>query len=210
MCNVALAFQVPHRSRARGLHSFHALQNALVERLKGIKLTHDMLTAKQNEMATSGQRGQHVDISKQRASLDRIVYPYMEWLEVGESLREAEQVAAMCVQETTPDTVLEHQAMVEIEALNRRLLVLEDTILGALVPEDENDDRNVMLEVRQGTGGDEACLWAKELLSAYIKYIDSLGWKCSVISDSPGPSGGMRFEERQSLKRRDTNFCELL
>ncbi len=169
----------------------------------GIKMTHDMLTSKLNEMAASGQRGQHADISKQRSSLDRIVYPYMEWLEVSGSLREVEQVAAICAQESTTDAVLERQAKAEIDVLSKRLLVLEESILGALVPQDENDEKNVMLEVRQGTGGNEACLWAKELLSAYIKYCDSLGWRCSVISDSPGPSGGTRHSNMHYMHTRN-------
>lgn len=80
----------------------------------------------------------------------------------------------------------------DLRDISTKQKVLEDKIIVLLLPRDPNDDRNVMLEIRAGTGGDEASIFAGDLVSIYRKYCESEGWKVSQISETEGEMGGYK------------------
>ena len=80
----------------------------------------------------------------------------------------------------------------EQRELEFRLEVLAKSITLMLLPKDPNDDRDVMLEVRAGTGGDEASIFAGDLVNIYKKYADTCGWKISTVEETRGTDGGYK------------------
>lgn len=76
--------------------------------------------------------------------------------------------------------------------LEEKLLALEEELTLLLLPKDPNDDRDVMLEIRAGTGGDEASIFAGDLVNIYRKYADEKGWKVSTIDETKGTDGGYK------------------
>ena len=90
------------------------------------------------------------------------------------------------------DADLREMAREEIPSLKETVEAAEKAVLFALLPPDPTDDRNVLLEVRAGTGGDEAALFAGDLFRMYSRYCESRGWKVAVMNDNPGEAGGYK------------------
>jgi peptide chain release factor 1 len=80
----------------------------------------------------------------------------------------------------------------EVSELEEKLEYLENRLKVLLIPRDPNDDKNIMLEIRAGTGGDEASIWAGDLLRMYSRYSDVQGWKVKLVSESSGEMGGYK------------------
>jgi peptide chain release factor 1 len=83
-------------------------------------------------------------------------------------------------------------AAMEVSELEEKLEYLESRLKVLLLPRDPNDDKNIMLEIRAGTGGDEASIWAGDLLRMYSRYADVQGWKVKLVSESLGEMGGFK------------------
>ncbi|MFM6079312.1 MAG: peptide chain release factor 1, partial [Dolichospermum sp.] len=90
------------------------------------------------------------------------------------------------------DPELHEMAALEVSELEEKLEYLEGRLKVLLLPRDPNDDKNIMLEIRAGTGGDEASIWAGDLLRMYSRYADTQGWKVKLVSESLGEMGGFK------------------
>ncbi|MFM8007811.1 MAG: PCRF domain-containing protein, partial [Dolichospermum sp.] len=90
------------------------------------------------------------------------------------------------------DPELHEMAALEVSELEEKLEYLESRLKVLLLPRDPNDDKNIMLEIRAGTGGDEASIWAGDLMRMYSRYADNQGWKVKLVSESPGEMGGFK------------------
>src|SRR5690606_37685256 len=90
------------------------------------------------------------------------------------------------------DPELRELAEDEVAAANARLAELDDTLMALLVPRDARDDGGIYLEVRAGTGGDEAAIFAGDLLRMYTRYAERQGWRVDIESANPGEHGGFR------------------
>jgi peptide chain release factor 1 len=105
--------------------------------------------------------------------------------------REAEQHVAEA-QEMLSDSEMKGYAESELKAGRERLVALEDELQKRLLPKDPNDERNIFLEIRAGTGGDESALFAGDLFRMYSRYAERQRWQVEVISESPGEVGGYK------------------
>jgi len=105
--------------------------------------------------------------------------------------REREQALAQA-RELLADPEMAEMAREEIAALEAELPQLEEELQKLLLPKDADDVRNTFLEIRAGTGGDEAALFAGDLLRMYTRYAERQGWRCEVVSESPGEVGGFK------------------
>jgi peptide chain release factor 1 len=105
--------------------------------------------------------------------------------------REAAEAAALA-KDGTVDPMLRELAAAEIPALERRREALGEAILTAMIPPEAADSRNTVMEIRAGTGGEEAALFAAELARMYQKYADAQGWKVQPMSSSPSERGGFK------------------
>ncbi len=103
--------------------------------------------------------------------------------------READLAGAL---EMAGDPEMADMAREEIAAIETELPVLEDDLQRLLIPRDPDDVRNVFLEIRAGTGGDESALFAGDLLRMYTRYAERQGWRCELVSESPGEVGGYK------------------
>jgi peptide chain release factor 1 len=105
------------------------------------------------------------------------------------------------------DPELGELAKEELKTLEAQVPLLEETIKKLLIPKDPNDDRNIILEMRAGTGGDEAAIFVGDLFNAYMRYADLKGWKVELMSSSPSDAGG--YKEIIALIKGDQVYSRL-
>jgi peptide chain release factor 1 len=129
---------------------------------------------------------QYVKLSKEYAELEPVVRPIQVWRKAAAELKSAEELLA------SGDRELASMAEAEIGELKPRIAAMEQDIRILLLPRDSADERNVIVEVRAGTGGDEAALFAGDLVRMYQRYADLRGWTFALIEESPGEAGGFK------------------
>jgi peptide chain release factor 1 len=117
-----------------------------------------------------------------------VVNTYDDWKTTRNGLVGAKQV----LKEATSDRELQEMAQIEVGELEEKLEQLETHLKVLLLPRDPNDDKNIMLEIRAGTGGDEASIWAGDLLRMYTRYAQDQGWQVKLLSESLAEMGGFK------------------
>jgi peptide chain release factor 1 len=127
------------------------------------------------------------ELSKEHAELSDIIARFREYKEVAASVKEAKDILEDASQKELHDLAREDLKEGEAKAES-----LEKEIRRMLIPKDPNDDRNVILEIRAGTGGDEAALFAADLLKMYLKFAEKHGWKAEVVDASETDLGGFK------------------
>jgi peptide chain release factor 1 len=120
------------------------------------------------------------------AHLEPLIQSWQEWLTTRESMNQAQQMLS------DADRDLRDMAEEELQEATLRLESLEKTIQLLLLPKDPNDNRNIFLEIRAGTGGDEAAIFAGDLFRMYQKYAEDRGWSLEILNQNPGEHGGFR------------------
>ncbi len=158
----------------------------LFEKLDRIESRYDEMTGELSAGAvTDTDRFQK--LAKSHSDLGIIVTKYREWKDIQHALEGAKQLYA----EST-DSEMKQMAHDEQRELETRLAPVERELKLLLIPKDPNDEKNVIVEIRAGTGGDEASLFAAELFRMYSRYAESQGWKVEVLDSSPSSIGGMK------------------
>ncbi|MGI9463559.1 MAG: peptide chain release factor 1 [Aestuariivirgaceae bacterium] len=152
-----------------------------------IALMLERFTAIEQEMATGPDSDTYVSLSKEYAELESVVKVVKE-LQSG--LEEQTSLAEMI--EAGEDDELTVMAKTELEELNERIETLETELKLLLLPKDAADERNVILEVRAGTGGDEAALFAGDLFRMYQRYAATKGWRVEIMSEHEAGVGGYK------------------
>ena len=147
------------------------------------------------------QPGQMKAVAKELGRLRPVVEAGVRYRAV---VTELEDARAMLEEE---DPELAELARGEVGALELECASLEEHLTELLMPRDPNDDKNALLEIRAGTGGDEAALFAGDLFRMYSRYADSLGWKIEPLSSSESSAGG--FKEVIALITGDAVFSKL-
>ena len=133
------------------------------------------------------------NLAKERSGLESVVTSYREHQRVCQELTEAEEMA------TGNDPDMAALGQEEIPGLRQRLGVVEQQLITALLPRDPYDDKNVIVEIRAGTGGTEASLFAADLYRMYMRYAQRMNWKLDLINISDSEIGGLKeaiFEVR--------------
>src|SRR5215203_74947 len=145
-------------------------------------------TMVEHELASALSPENYVKLSREFAELGPVVATIKAYRETADEIADLESLLA------DPQTDAEMRALAASEksALEARLLGLEENIRLALLPKDAMDERNVILEIRAGTGGDEASLFAGDLFRMYERYAAKQGWKVEVVSASEGSMGGYK------------------
>ena len=126
------------------------------------------------------------ELAKEKSELDSVVVKANEYKDLLQKIDEAHAL------QTSEDEELRQLALLDLEELTPRTEQLEKDLKGLLIPKDIRDDRNVIVEIRAGTGGDEAALFASDLFRLYSYYADHRGWKVEVISQSEIGIGGFK------------------
>src|SRR5260221_2246151 len=123
-------------------------------------------------------------LSREHAELEPVVELFNRYRDTEQDVAEAQELLA--------DPEMKSYAEGEIKAGRDRLAALESELQKLLLPKDPNDERNIFLEIRAGTGGDESALFAGDLFRMYSRYAERQGWQVEVISESPGDAGGYK------------------
>jgi peptide chain release factor 1 len=155
---------------------------SLKEKLSSIKSRHEELAALMSSGSVSGE--QFSKLSMEYADLDPVVAAINEL--------EAAQEEMDSLKELLSDPEMKDMAQEDLRALNERVPDLEHKIKLALIPKDEADAKNAILEIRAGTGGDEAALFAADLFAMYRGYCVQMGWKIEVMEASESDLGGYK------------------
>jgi peptide chain release factor 1 len=123
-------------------------------------------------------------LTREHAEIAPVVALFAAWRKAGENLQSAQAMLA--------DAEMKDLAEEEIRACREEMARLEDELQRALLPRDPNDERNLFLEIRAGTGGDESALFAGDLFRMYARYAERQHWKVEVISQNPSDLGGYK------------------
>ena len=124
---------------------------------------------------------------KELSALEKIVVIYRDFKKKKKDLEDNKHIL-----QTENDEEMREMVKEEIRELEPQITILEEKLKLALIPKDPNDDKNIILEIRAGAGGDEASLFADELFRAYVHYASTLGWKVEMNSYSEGNVGGAK------------------
>ncbi|HSL45294.1 MAG TPA: peptide chain release factor 1 [Anaerolineales bacterium] len=157
----------------------------MLEKLKGIEERYEQLGNELLDIGNDYQRA--ADINKERVDLEPIVEKAREYRQAVKSLEEARFIL-----ESERDPELLALADADIADLTPRIESLEHEIKGLLVPKDPRDEKNVIVEIRAGTGGDEAAIFAADLFRMYSRYADRQRWKSEILSENAIGVGGYK------------------
>ncbi|MCL4401646.1 MAG: peptide chain release factor 1 [Acidobacteria bacterium] len=156
------------------------------DKLDQIEQRFDDLTRQFADPTLTGDGDQYRKAAKARSELEEIVGKYREWKKAAAELRDARAMLA------EQDPELRAMATEEVARLEPELAGIEDQLKILLLPKDPNDEKNVVLEIRAGTGGDEATLFAAEIFRMYTRYAETQRWKVDVTSSSESAVGGLK------------------
>ena len=157
-----------------------------VAKLEQLEKRFEELTQKMADPAVIGDSDQYRKVTKEQSELSELVGKFREWKKVENSLSQARAM----LHEADPD--LKAMAQEEVAQLEPELVRIEEEIKILLLPKDPDDDKNIVLEIRAGTGGDEATLFAAEMFRMYSRYAESQGWKMEIMSSSESSAGGLK------------------
>lgn len=160
----------------------------LLEKLKSVEQTFNELTRRLADPDTARNPDEYQKIAKSRSGLEEVVNTYENWKNSQEEFIGAKEV----LKEAQGDSEMHEMADLEVKELEQKIEELEERLKVLLLPKDPNDEKNIMLEIRAGTGGDEASIWAGDLVRMYSRYSETQGWKVKLISESLAEMGGFR------------------
>jgi peptide chain release factor 1 len=157
-----------------------------VQKLEQLEKRFEELNRQMADPAVIGDAEQYRKVTKAHSELSEIVGTYREWKKTEDSLSQARGM----LQEHDPE--LRTMAEEEVARLEPELVRIEEQLKILLLPKDPNDEKNVVFEIRAGTGGDEATLFAAEIFRMYARYAETRGWKIEVTSSSESSVGGLK------------------
>lgn len=163
-------------------------ESYLLEKLKSVEQTFNELTRRLADPDVATDPTEFQRVAKARSSLEETVNTFENWRQTQDELEGARQI----LKDAGGDVELRQMAALEVEELTEKLASLETRLKILLLPRDPNDDKNIMLEIRAGTGGDEASIWAGDLVRMYSRYAEGQNWRVKLVSESLADMGGFK------------------
>jgi peptide chain release factor 1 len=162
------------------------VKDSIRQKLEHLSQRFEEITALLAEPETQSDQDRFRSLSKEYAQLNPLVTHFREY----QSALEANDFARSLADDPDPD--VRAMAGDEIKAASQQIEELEQKLQVLLLPKDPNDERNVFLEIRAGTGGAEAALFSGDLYRMYLRYAEQKGWRTEIISESEGEQGGYK------------------
>jgi peptide chain release factor 1 len=159
----------------------------MLDRLDQIEARYEELANELSSPELLADRSAYTKATRQHRTLGEIVEKYRTWKTLKEELAGAQELAS-----GTDDEEMQQMAAMEVATLQQKLEATEIDLKLLLVPSDPNDEKNVIVEIRAGTGGDEATLFAAEMLRMYSRYAERQGWRFEVLDASESGIGGIK------------------
>ncbi|MBR9884116.1 MAG: peptide chain release factor 1 [Oceanospirillales bacterium] len=162
------------------------MKDSIQNKLEKLSDRYEELAALLSEPEIISNQNRFRDYSREYSELEPVVKAFGDWRQAQDDLAEAKSM----LEDADPD--LREMARDEIDSAKTRIETLEAELQILLLPKDPNDGRNVFLEIRAGTGGDEAAIFSGDLFRMYSRYAETRGWRVEVISASEGEHGGYK------------------
>ena len=159
----------------------------MLEKLKGIKERYEQLTALLSDPAVICDQNRYRELSKEQAGLTDIVNAYDEYMAA-----DAEIESCKAMLEEADDAAMREMIHEELNELSAKEHELSEQLKVMLLPKDPNDDKDVIIEVRAGTGGEEAALFGADLLRMYTRYAERHGYKAELMNENYTEKGGVK------------------
>jgi peptide chain release factor 1 len=173
----------------------------MLEKLSHIEARFEEIERLMQEPGVLSDQKLYSKLAKEHAGLTRIVDRYRGWKKVEEEIAGNREILL------SEDEAMRELAKEDLPFLRQRKEALEEDLKSLLVPRDPNDEKNVLLEIRGGTGGEEAALFAADLFRMYSRYAENKGWRVEVMSSNPTGIGG--FKEIIALVEGDRVYSLL-
>jgi len=158
----------------------------MLDKLAEVEKRYTQLESLMSDPSLPGKAREYSKIAKERADLEELVTAYRDWKKTEQEIESNKELLG------DSDEALREMAKEELAQLRERKEQLEERLKYLLLPKDPNDSRNVLVEIRGGTGGDEAALFAAELARMYTRYAENRGWRVEIMSSNPTGLGGMK------------------
>ncbi len=162
------------------------MKASLLNKLDILQERYEEVTALLGDAEIISDQTRFRSFSREYAELEPVVAAFRQWRKVQEDLEGAQAL----LKDNDPD--LREMAVEEVREGKQQLADLEHTLQRMLLPKDPNDSRNVFLEIRAGTGGDEAAIFSGDLFRMYSRYAEKRGWRVEVLSENEGEHGGYK------------------
>jgi len=157
------------------------------EKLKQIKSRFEEVNAAMSDPAVFDDPDKYTALTKERSDLEELVEDYDTWKDLNDRQNGNKELIEM-----NEDAEITEMAREENKEIKQELIELEEAIKMKLIPKDPEDSKNSIVEVRAGTGGDEAAIFAGDLFEMYRRYADKMGWKMSIMSINHSEKGGYK------------------
>ena len=159
----------------------------MIERLAIVKQRFDEVSDLIIQPEIIADQKRYIALNREYKDLSALMEKRKHYLKLSQRLKEAEEIIS-----DGSDPEMSDMAKEELEEVKSKLPALEETIRFMLIPKDPEDAKNVVMELRAGTGGDEASIFAGDLYRMYTKYCERKGWKVSIVDLSEGTAGGFK------------------
>jgi len=159
----------------------------MLQRLEQIEARYEELANELSAPELLADQSAYTKAARQHRTLGEIVDKYRTWKTLNEELTGARELL-----DTADDDEMREMARAEVETLQQKLEKTDSELKLLLVPSDPNDEKNVIVEIRAGTGGDEASLFAADMLRMYSRYAEKQGWRFEVLDSSESGIGGIK------------------
>ena len=162
-------------------------EKSMFEKLQALEEKYDNVTQKLSDPKVIANQEQFRKYAKSHAELEAIIVKYREYKKVSQEYADTRELL-----HTETDEEMVELAEGELEELETQVETLEEDLRMLLIPKDPNDEKNIVLEIRAGTGGEEAALFAADLFRMYSKYAENQHWKVEMMSSNPSGIGGFK------------------
>lgn len=159
----------------------------ILQKLEAIAMRFDQVGQKIVDPEIIADMPRYVKLNKEYKELEVIVNVYKKYKNIIDNIESSKEMLS-----ETSDPEMKEMAQMELDELTAEKETLDEEIKFLLIPKDPEDDKNIILEIRAGTGGDEASIFAGDLYRMYTRYFDSLGWKTTVMDVTHGTQGGYK------------------
>ena len=159
----------------------------IFEQLDGLLDRYEELQELMSDPEVISDTKRYLALSKEEGGMRDVVAAYKKYKQVLSDIKESEEVLR-----ESKDDDMEALAKEDLEDLQKQKADLEDQIKVLMLPKDPNDDKNIIMEIRGAAGGDEASLFAGDLLNMYMHYAERQGWKTEIIDATPTEVGGYK------------------
>ena len=158
----------------------------MIAKLSGLSDRFEEVSVLLSDPEVMAKRDKFTALSKEYAELDPVIQTFASFEKLEQEQQDATELAK------DDDAEMRELAQEDIKALGKQLEATEQTLKALLLPKDPNDALNVFLEIRAGTGGDEAAIFSGDLFRMYNKYVEDKGWNIEVLNVRPGEHGGYK------------------